>query len=142
MPIEKSSGAIIFRKQGNNIFYLLLRYELGHWDFPKGHIEKGETLEETAIRETKEETGISDLKFIKGFKEWFKYFFKYKGKNIMKIVTFFLAETKTEKIKLSFEHIGYKWLSYEKALDQLTFDNAKDILKKANEFLKEQSGAV
>ena len=136
MPVEKSSGVIIFRKQGDDIFYLLLHYELGHWDFAKGHIEKGETLEQTAIRETEEETGINDLEFINGFREWFKYFFKYKGENIMKIVTFFLARTETKDIKLSFEHIGYKWLPYEQALGQLTFDNAKNILKKANSFLQ------
>ncbi|MFH1841197.1 MAG: bis(5'-nucleosyl)-tetraphosphatase [Candidatus Nealsonbacteria bacterium] len=144
MPFEKSAGAVIFRKD-NGIKYLLLHYPTGSrtkkdfWDFPKGHIEKGEKELETARREVREETGLEDIKFIEGFKEWIKYFFKDKGKNIFKIVTFYLAETKREKVKISFEHIGYKWLSYKKASEELTFKNAKDILKKANEFLSRKS---
>lgn len=141
MPIEKSAGAVIFRKEKDTIKYLLLHYPYGarrpypYWDFPKGHIEKGEKPQGAARRETEEETGLTDIRFIEGFKEWIKYFFKVKGKNIFKIATFFLAETKTKEVKISHEHIGYKWLSYEKALEQITFENAKEILKKANDFL-------
>ena len=136
MPIEKSAGAIIFRKEKGKMYYLLLQYELGHWGFSKGHIEKGESFEDTVRREVKEETGLGDIKIINGFKEWIKYFFKLKGKNIFKIVTYLLAETKTKEVKISWEHTGYKWLAYEEALEQLTFKNTKEILKKANEFLK------
>jgi len=145
MPIEKSAGAVIFRKEGGKIYYLLLHYPSNakapreYWDFPKGHIEKGENLEETAKREVEEETGLKDLKLIEGFKEWIKYFFKFKEKNIFKIVTFFLAETKTKEVKVSFEHIGFKWLPYEEAIEKLTFKNAKEILKKANEFISKKS---
>jgi 8-oxo-dGTP pyrophosphatase MutT (NUDIX family) len=135
MPIEKSVGAVIFRKQNKKIYYLLLHYHWGHWEFPRGLIKKKESLEDTARREIEEEVGIKDIKFIPGFKEWIKFFFKLKGKNIMKIATFLLAETKTKKIKLSYEHKNYAWLEYEKALEQLTFKNAKEILKKANNFL-------
>ena len=56
-------------------------------------------------------------------------------KNIFKIVTFLLAETKTKEVKVSFEHLGYEWLSYEEAFKKLTFKNAKEILKKANDYL-------
>jgi len=145
MPVERSAGAIIFRKENNKIYYLLLHYPRGarkphpYWDFPKGHIEKGEKLEETAKREVEEETGNKDVKFTEGFKEWIKYFFRAEGKTIFKIVTFFLAETKTKEVKISQEHIGYKWLSYEQSLKQLTFKNAKQILKKANNFLSRKS---
>jgi len=148
MPVEKSAGAVIFRKEGDKTFYLLLHYPSSatraaakeYWDFPKGHIEKGENLEETTKREVEEETGLKDLKLIEGFKEWIKYFFKFKGKNVFKIVTFLLAETKTKEVKVSFEHVGYEWLPYEKALEQLSFKNAKEILKKANNFLPKKSG--
>ncbi len=143
MPIEKSAGAVIFRKEGDKNFYLLLHYPSSakapkeYWDFPKGHIEKEENLEETAKREVEEETGLKDLKLIEGFKKWVKYFFKFKGKNIFKIVTFFLAETKIKEVKVSFEHLGYEWLSYEEAFKKLTFKNAKEILQKANQYLLE-----
>jgi len=139
MPVERSAGAIIFRKEAGKNFYLLLHYQSGHWDFPKGNIEKGEKLEETVKREIKEETGLEDIKFIPGFKESIKYFYKLKGKNIFKIVTFFLVETKNNEVKISWEHIGYKWLPYEKAIAQLTFKNAKEILKKANQFLEKNA---
>ncbi len=144
MPKETSAGAVIFRKENNEIYYLLLHYESGHWDFPKGHIEEGEEEEETVKREVAEETGIEDVEIIKGFKEWIKYTFRQtyglkeeekKAPWVFKIVTFYLAETKTKEVKISFEHLGYKWLPYEQALEQVTFKKAKEILKKANHYL-------
>ena len=142
MPKETSAGAVIFRKENNQIYYLLVHYESGHWDFPKGHIEEGEEEEETVKREVAEETGIEDVEIIKGFKEWIKYTFrqtyglekdeKKKALWVFKIVTFYLAETKTKEVKISFEHLGYKWLPYESAFEQLTFKKAKEILKKAH----------
>ncbi len=135
MFLERSAGAVVFRKEKKVLYYLLLHYKVGHWDFPKGNIEKGEELTETARREIEEETGIGDVKLIQGFKEKINYFYQRGGKKIYKTVVFFLAETKTKEIKLSFEHIGFEWLPYKEALDKLTFKNPKEILKKANEFL-------
>jgi bis(5'-nucleosidyl)-tetraphosphatase len=153
MPIEKSAGAIIFRKEsfdaaqgkGDKIFYLLLHYPSNakapkeYWDLSKGHIEKGESELETVKREVEEETGLKDIEFVEGFKEWIKYFFKWESKNILKFVTFYLAETETRDVKISGEHIGYEWLPYKEAIEKLTFKNAKEILKKANEFLSKTS---
>ena len=144
MPVEKSAGAVILRREGNKIYYLLLHYPSNakapreYWDFPKGHIEKGEKEIDTVKREVFEETGLKDIKFVEGFKEWIKYFFKHKGKNVFKIVTFLLAEAETEEVKISPEHIGYKWLPYKEALKQLKFKNAREILKKANDFLSKE----
>lgn len=144
MPLEKSAGAIIFRKN-KEIKYLLLHYpssaksKKDYWDFPKGHIEKGEKEIETVKREVKEETGLEDIKIIEGFKEWIKYFFRFKKKTIFKIVTFYLAETKEKEIKISGEHIGYEWLPYKEALKQLTFNNAKEILQKVHQFLTQNA---
>lgn len=142
MPLEKSAGAVIFRQDNNKIYYLLLHYpsesrtQKNYWDLPKGHIEKGEKEIETVKREVREETGIKDLKFVEGFKEWIKYFFKAKGKTVFKIVTFYLVQAKEKEIKISFEHIGYEWLPYDQAIERLTFDNAKEILERADKFLK------
>jgi len=150
MPQEKSAGAIIFRKEGNEIYYLLLHYESGHWEFPKGHIEDGENEIETVKREIEEETGLKDVRMIDGFKEYIKYFFKNtynlegeekkKASWVCKLVVFYLAETKTKEIKISFEHQGYKWLPYKEAIIQLTFKNAKEILRKANDFVLSRKG--
>jgi len=139
MPLEKSAGAIIFRKENNKIKYLLIQYGWGHWEFPRGLIEKGESLEETARREIKEEVGIEDIEFIPGFKEWIKFFFKLKEKNIMKIATFLLTETKNKEVKLSHEHKDYTWLEYEEASKKLTFKNSREVLKKADDFLQRKS---
>jgi len=142
MPVEKSAGAVIFRRENNKIYYLLLHYpgashraDKDYWDFPKGHIEKGEKIEDTVKREVFEETGLKDIKIFPDFKKTIKYFFKFEGKNILKFVTFFLAETKEKDVKISFEHIGYEWLPYEEALEKLTFQNAKEVLKRAHKFL-------
>ena len=153
MPLEKSAGALIFhepriseqssvRGKNQGTEYLLLHYPPGvkaskeYWDLPKGHIERGEKEIDTVKREVREETGLEDIEIIEGFKEDIQYFFKFKGQTIFKIVTFYLARTKTRDVKISFEHIDYKWLPYEKALEQLTFKNAKDILRKAQQLLE------
>ena len=138
MAHEKSAGAIVFRKD-KEIKYLLLHYKFrtDYWDFPRGNIEKGEDEQETALREIKEETGISDAELQKGFAEKVQWFYKREGQTVFKEVIFFLAETKQKEIKLSKEHIGYAWLSYDKALKKLTFKNAKGVLDKAHEFLME-----
>ena len=131
---ERSCGAVIFIKE-KEIKYLLLHYGLGHWEFVKGKTENNENDKETVIRETKEEVNIEDLKFIPGFKEKIQFFYKKDKELVKKEVIYYLAETKTKKVKLSFEHINYKWLNYEEALKQLTFKNSKEILKKAHEML-------
>ena len=141
MKTEHSAGAVVFRKSGGKIFFLLLHYDLGHWDFPKGHIEKDETAIDALRREIKEETGIEKIKVIDGFKETIKYIYSWPPKSEeaerrLKFVVYFLAETKTEKIILSDEHQNYAWLKYKDALKKITYDNGKNILKKANEFIE------
>ena len=124
--------------KGPEVQYLLLRYEAGHWDFVKGNVEEGEMEKETVIRELREETGIVDAQFINGFKEKISYFYKRQGSTIYKEVIFYLIETTTQKVTLSFEHIGFDWLPFDKAMERLTFRNARDVLKKADHYLKTQ----
>lgn len=92
---------------------------------------KGESTHQTAIRETKEETGIIDITFFKNFEEWIEYNFQYQGELIHKKVVFFLAETKTNKVMISHEHLDYTWMDYNTAMEKTTFDNAKTVLTKA-----------
>jgi len=138
MAVEKSAGAVIFKKENDSILFLLIQYGHGHWGFPRGLIEKGEEIEETAKREIKEETGIEDLEFLPGFKETSKFFFKHKNENVLKFVTYFLAKTNEKEITLSYEHKDFAWLPFQKAQEKLTFKKAKEVLKKANNFLLKQ----
>jgi len=138
MPAQHSAGAIVFRKTRGTVWYLLLHYEEGHWGSSKGHIENSETIEETARREIREETGLTDIQFFEGFKERNQYFFWSQGQRIFKTVTFLLAQTQTREIKLSFEHIDYVWLRYEAALENITFADEKIVLQKAQQFLLEK----
>ncbi len=135
---EISAGVIVYYKTDGKIEYLCLHYESGHWDFPKGHVEQNEKLEETALRETKEETNL-DVELNPGFKKSLSYFYRRDNLLISKTVYFFLGQAHNKKVKISSEHIGFKWLTYEDALDLLTFDNAKEILKKAHEFLTQKT---
>lgn len=146
MPREISAGALIYHKEKDNICYLLLRYPaLSHrakkdyCDFPKGHLEKGESDVEAMRREVAEETGISDLEIAKGFHETIKYFFAVGETKIFKIVTFYLAETKTKKVTISQEHTGYSWLPFSEAVKELSFSNSKKMLKKANALLTKKN---
>jgi bis(5'-nucleosidyl)-tetraphosphatase len=134
---EKSCGAVVYAKT-SEVKYLLLQYEAGHWDFVKGNVEEGEIESQTTLRELREETGIADARFIDGFKERIGYFYKRRNLTVSKQVIFFLMEAKNTHIKLSFEHVGYEWLPYERALQRLTFKNARDVLQKAYNFLQKQ----
>ncbi len=137
MKREFSAGVVVFYRHKETIEYLLLHYESGHWDFPKGHIEKGETKQETALRELQEEAGIT-ANLIAGFEESFEYFFKNAKTHelINKTVYFFVGQTHTKKITLSHEHIGYEWLEYKQALKKITYKNAQNLLKKIHAFLQ------
>ena len=132
---ETSSGVVLFRKENDKILFLLLHYPSGHWDFVKGKMESGETPHETAIRETKEETGIEDVKFVDGYEEWIEYNFQYDGELVHKKVVFFLGETQTQEVIISHEHLSFTWMDYVTAMEKTTFDNAKTVLSKAYELL-------
>jgi 8-oxo-dGTP pyrophosphatase MutT (NUDIX family) len=112
MPKEKSCGALVFKRYKDGIKYLLLHYKAGHWDFPKGHMEKDEKEKMTASRELREETGIEDAEFVDEFREVISYYYKRDSETIFKEVVFFLVQSATDEVRLSSEHIGYALLNY------------------------------
>lgn len=129
---ERSAGVVV-AKDGE---YLLLHYEAGHWDLPKGHVEKGESDVGAALRELEEETGIASVELIDGFAESIHYFFKRDGKLVSKDVIFFLALVPKNEVTLSVEHKDFMWLPIDEALNKVTFETAKEVLRKADAFLK------
>lgn len=130
-----SAGIVVYYKENREILYLLLHYDAGHWDFPKGHLENNETNEQAAHRELKEETGLTAT-LNPDFECSISYFFVDHHKNkAYKTVYFFTGQVNTKEVTLSHEHKGFEWLPYKGALEQLTYDNAKEVLQKVHQFL-------
>lgn len=138
MVDESSAGAVVFYSETgrDDPEYLLLHYTAGHWDFPKGNIEAGEGEEQAAIREIREETGITDVKFIDGFRMKINYRYRRGRRPVQKEVVLFLGQTKTKHVVLSHEHIGFAWKQYESAMKQLTYQNARNLLTAARQHLQ------
>ena len=136
--MEKSCGIVLFHSDE----FLVIQHSTesndvkGHWDFPKGHMEEGETEVETALRELKEETGISNIEFLKDFRKTIAYTFSLENRKIRKEVVFFLATTSVNKVNLSYEHADCGWFDFESALKRLTYNNARSILQNAIEFYR------
>ncbi len=135
---EKSCGAVVFVNNQEKTRYLLLNYTAGHWDFVKGNVEPNESEKQTVTRELQEETGITAAQFVDGFRESISYFYRRQGSTINKEVVFYVIESQTDNVKISFEHIGFIWLDYQHAMEKLSFKNAKDILQKARAFLSKK----
>jgi bis(5'-nucleosidyl)-tetraphosphatase len=133
---EISCGALVYCIENQDVKFLLLRYSQGHWDFPKGNKEKGETNLETTRREIKEETGISDIVFRDRFEKEITYNYSRQNEKISKKVIYFLAKTKATNVVLSSEHTDFVWELYENALKRLSYKNAKEILTQGYNFLK------
>ena len=142
MADERSAGAVVFYKEGSaEPEYLLLHYTAGHWDFPKGNIEAGENEKQAAIREIREETGITDVEFLDGFRMKIDYRYRHGRRLVLKEVVLFLARTRTRQVTLSHEHVGFAWRKYDEAMEHLTYQNAMNLLSGAREFLQKRSPA-
>jgi len=137
---EHSAGAVIYRVEGGDFKFLILKYGLGHWDFPKGNVEKGESELETVKREVLEETGIDKIEIIDGFKERVGYYYRMKGNLIYKTVNYYLARTDQKEVKLSYEHEDYAWVTVDEALKYIKHKNSVDVLNKAYQYLKNKGG--
>lgn len=135
---ERSAGVLVYRVKpgGGEAEFLLLDYGR-YWDYPKGHVEKGETDVEAATRELAEETGIADVALHDGFRHEMAYFFRDKRKGLIKkTVVFFLGRADASaKVTISDEHVGAAFLPYAAALDRVTYRNAKETLEAAKVYL-------
>jgi len=130
---ERSAGAVVVNEKGGRRYILLLNE--GKWDFPKGNMEPGETELQTVLREVGEETGITDIRVLEGFRRVIEYFYRREGKNVHKRVVYLLAETREERITISHEHQGFGWFTYPEALKNASYENSKATLKEAERFL-------
>lgn len=115
---------------------LLLRHAAGHWDFPKGNIELGETEVQAASRELKEETGIRHFRLLPNFKRAITYCYWRDHRQIFKRVTLFLGTTNEKSIILSDEHVDYTWKCLDQSINLLKYRNSRISLQQVIKFLK------
>ncbi len=141
LSFEKSVGCVIYRKTKDQTLFLLVQYRSWQWDFPKGHMEKDETEEQTLRREVLEETGISELKILPDFRESVHYFYTAKGNEkkerilqnkgiyIFKNAVYYAAQTESGEVRIDFENKAYEWLTFEEVYARLINDGSKGIIK-------------
>ena len=133
---ETSAGGIVFRLDAGQPVFLLIRDSYRNWGFPKGHLEVGEEPAAAALREVKEETGLSDLS-IRGEIETIDWFFRFRGQLIHKICHFFLMETaEATTCPQHAEGItACRWMRFEEAQSLVSYANAREVLRRAQEML-------
>ncbi len=133
---ERSCGAIVFRKINDEYRYLIIKNKRSaHWSFPKGHVEIGETDEQTAMREVLEESGLH-IEIIPGFMATSDYLIQGR---VEKQVNIYAARTTDINTKIQESEIeDYSWLTFESAIKRLKFENDRKILSDARNFLLSQ----
>lgn len=133
---ETSAGGIVFRLDAGQPVFLLIRDSYRNWGFPKGHLEAGEQPAAAALREVKEETGISDLS-IRSEIDTIDWFFRFRGQLIHKVCHFFLMET--VEATTSPQHAegitACRWTRFDEAQSLVSYANAREVLRRAHELL-------
>jgi len=137
---QTSAGGIIFRRSEPGLQLCLIRDDYGYWTFPKGKVEAGETLEQTALREVREEIGVADVRIVTALGTT-KYGFTAGDAPVRKTVHWFLMETAadTECRPVPSEHVqDAGWFTPEQALSTVGYRNLRPVLRQALRMLRER----
>ena len=135
MQHEKSCGAVVFTRTDKGVKYLLIANLKGIYGFPKGHVEAGETEEQTALREIREETSLR-VTLVPGFRAVDEHLIPEK-QDTMKQIVYFLAEYEGQEVAYQKEELSGAYLvSYEEAMGMFQFESSRRILTEANHFLQ------
>lgn len=140
---ETSAGGVVYRLDGGRPLFLLIRDSYQNWGFPKGHVEAGEQPEDTALREVREETGITDLA-LRGALQTIDWYFRFRGQLIHKVCHFYLMETETaETSPQQAEGItACTWVDFATATDSISYANARAVLERAQEMISAHGSEV
>lgn len=133
---ETSAGGIVYRMDLGQPLYLLIRDSYKNWGFPKGHIEPGEMPDVAALREVREETGLADLS-IRGAIDTIDWFFRFRGQLIHKVCHFYLMETidATTSPQRAEGITACRWTRFDEAHSLISYGNARELLRRAQEML-------
>lgn len=126
---QRSAGILTHYDTKQQREWLLLHYPQGHWGFPKGHLESGESDREAAIRELIEETGLSDPSLDERFRQSLSYTFKPEDEPIDKTVVFFGGRVHSQQVELSHEHQDYQWLDDKDCRKQITYTEEQKLFE-------------
>ena len=136
---DQSFGIIPFVCRENEVFYLVIHHQKGHWAFPKGHAEENETELMAAKRELQEETGLRPLKIWMEAPIIERYrFIDPDGRMVDKKVTYFLGRVgEKQQVRIQAEELrDYAWLPYQRARERMSFPEAKKVLDRAREIIR------
>jgi 8-oxo-dGTP pyrophosphatase MutT (NUDIX family) len=133
---DEAFGIVPILEQENNRQYLLIQHHAGHWGFPKGHADPGETPLQAACREFVEETGIADYTVLEQVSFSEQYFFTRQKQKFLKTVLYYPALVRSPAVHFQKEEIqNFRWASYEEAINLMTFGGGKQVLKEVQEYL-------
>jgi 8-oxo-dGTP pyrophosphatase MutT (NUDIX family) len=137
MTTEVSAGGIVYNTQSGQTLWLLVKHSGYHkWVFPKGRVEPGEDLQQTAVREVQEESGVV-AKIIDEVPNSEHYIYTFNGEKISKTVHYFLMEYVSGDIgDHDFETEDVQWVSVEDVMQMLGFDAAKKTFQTARDMLE------
>jgi len=134
---DESFGIIPVLRQGDRNLFLVIQHHKGHWGFPKGHAEVGESPIESARRELEEETGLQDYQLLEDISLSEHYSFVRDGQHCHKTVQYFLAFAYSDHVTIQAEEIqSYQWATYEEAIALITFQGTKQVLIQAKKHLE------
>jgi 8-oxo-dGTP pyrophosphatase MutT (NUDIX family) len=129
---EYTAGGVVFRRMGDRIEILMIQDRLGRWTIPKGHVEEGESLEQTAVREVAEETGLKHLRLGEKLDK-LHFFYRKEGKLIFMTTYVFLMEALGDTDKIVPENsegiVDAKWFDQDEALGLIEYRDTERLFR-------------
>lgn len=145
-PIKqaRSAGGVVFHRDGGGPHVLLLKHTSGKWMLPKGTIESGETPQEVALREVREETGISHVRVVADLgEERYHFFWRAEDTYYDKTVRYFLLEFLGGQEPAPQSEEGFvacEWVSLVEAMERIKYKETREVVRRAQAVLDGDAG--